>query len=324
MYKNLPLKVFFGNASTHLASGICQGLEIEPGKADVDRFKDGEVYIKIHDDVRGRDIFIVNSTSAPAERNFFELCLFADAARNSSGERITMVIPYFGYGRQDKKGEPRVPLSARYICRVISISGAHRVLLLDLHAEAIVNAFDNEIIFDHLYASSVIIPYIKEKLLLHPNLLLAAPDAGAAERVEAHANRLGTDFVIFHKHRPGPNKVDPKSIIIIGDVKDRDLFFLDDMIDTGGTLLAVAKAAKKAGARKLFAGAPHGLFSDGAIRKFDRQGLYEEIIVTDSIYQDPKKIQTKNVKITILSIAPLLAEAIKRIHEGRSISELIL
>lgn len=322
MYENLELKVFFGNASAHLAPGICQRLGIEPGEADIGRFENDEVRARVQKDVRGKDVFIVSSTEPPAE-HILEILILADAVWRSSAARITLVIPYLSYNRQERKGESREPISAKVIIDVLRTTGVDRVMLLDLHAEATISMFD-KMRQDHLYASSVTIPYIRENLLHQKNLLLAAPDVGAGKRIKAHARRLGTDFVYFDKTRPEADKVDPESIVIIGDVKERNLLFDDDMINTAGTLLADAEAAKEAGAGELFACAAHGLFSGNAIQKLDEQNLLKKIIVTDSIYQDPDKIKTQNIEIIVLTLAPLLAEAIRRVHEGRSISELIL
>ncbi|MFA4818928.1 MAG: ribose-phosphate diphosphokinase [Patescibacteria group bacterium] len=319
--KHGKIKIFSGNASRILAKEICIHLGIQLSQAEVGRFSDGEVKIKPQEEFRDCDVFIINSTQPPAE-NIFELALLADAAIGSSASRVTLVIPYLGYNRQDRKDKPRVPMSARYICQMLSLTGAQRVLLLDLHSEPTAGFFDRHIVVDHLYSSKISVDYLKS--LLKNNFVVASPDKGGTARAEAYSNRLGlSDCVVFNKRRPKENEVDESSIKIIGDVKNKDILFVDDIIDTAKTIIGDAKAAKKAGAKNLYVFGTHGLFSDNAIAKLDKSPI-KEIVITDTIYHKPEELKTSKIKITVLSVAQLLAQAIHRIHEGESVSSLII
>ena len=316
------LKVFAGNASKELAGKVCDSLSIGLGRAYVGRFADGEVRVEFEENVRDADVFIINSTNPPAE-NWFELLFLADAAHRSSAGRITLVIPYLGYNRQDRKNKPRVPVSAKAAIDILANSelGVRQVLLLDAHSEATLSAFD-PVIVDHLYGSVVGVPYLSEKM--SRRLVVASPDAGSTERARAYAGFLNLpNFVIFDKGRREANDIDGQRIKIIGNVKGKDVIFVDDMIDTAKTLVADAEAAKKKGARSIRVFATHAVLSAGAVERLDRSPI-AEVIITDSIWHHFNELKTKRVKITVLSIDSLLGQAIRRIHEGESLSQLFL
>lgn len=313
------IKVLSGNAGAPLAKEICDHLSIEPTKALVSRFNDGEVQVQIQEEVRGADLFIVNPIHSPAE-NLLEMVFLADAARRSSAGRITLVIPYLGYNRKDWKDEPRVPLSACIVIRILAHCGANRALLFDVHSEATVDDFD-PLVVDHLYASAISVGYLKQ--LLPRPFVVASPDRGGGRRANAYARRLGqSDFVLFNKDREKPGVVKSGSIKIIGEVKGRDVLFVDDMVDTGGTLVEDAKAARAAGARRIFAFATHGIFSNDAIARLDRSPI-QEVIVTDTIAHTAAELKTKRLKITVLPMASFIAKAIRRTHDEESLSALI-
>ena len=308
----MKLKLIAGNANPDLAQAIARQLKIELTPAKIGRFSDGEIQVKIIDGVRGADCFIIQSTCAPVNENIMELLVIADALKRASARRITAVIPYYGYARQDRKAEPRVPITSKLIANLITVAGIDRVLTMDLHARQIQGFFDIPV--DHLYARPVLLEYFKN-LKLH-NPIVVSPDAGGVERARAFAKLLNADLAIVDKRRPRPNEA--AIMNIIGDVKSRNAIILDDMIDTAGTLTKVADAIKKAGALKVYAAASHGVLSGEAIEKIKISSL-EEVAITDSI------VHKKDLpKIKILSIADLLAEAIKRISTDQSISELFV
>lgn len=311
--------IFAGNAGNPLSEKVCKQLCSDPAKAEVSRFTDSEINIQLLENVRDCDTFIINPTNPPAE-NLLEMVFLADAARRSSAGRITLVIPYLGYNRQDRKDRPRVPISAKVIAEILSLSGAGRVLVFDLHSEPTMGFFTNNIVVDHLYGSFVSIPYLKD--ILGDNFVVASPDKGGGPRAEAYANRLGLgDYVLFSKSRPKPNEISKGLIKIIGEVDGKDVLFVDDMIDTGGTIIADTEAAKNAGARNIYVFATHAVLSKGAVERLDKSPI-KEVIVTDTIHHDPKEFETEKVKFTVLSVASLLAEAIRRIHNGESLSSL--
>ncbi len=308
----MKLKLIAGNANPDLAQAIARQLKIELTPAKIGRFSDGEIQVKIIDGVRGADCFIIQSTCAPVNENIMELLVIADALKRASARRITAVIPYYGYARQDRKAEPRVPITSKLIANLITVAGIDRVLTMDLHARQIQGFFDIPV--DHLYARPVLLEYF-QNLKLH-NPIVVSPDAGGVERARAFAKLLNADLAIVDKRRPRPNEA--AIMNIIGDVKGRNAIILDDMIDTAGTLTKVADAIKRAGALKVYAAASHGVLSGEAIEKIKISSL-EEVAITDSI------VHKKDLpKIKILSIADLLAEAIKRISTDQSISELFV
>jgi ribose-phosphate pyrophosphokinase len=309
------IKVFSGRANIELAQKICKKLKIDLGKISIRDFSDGEIKIKIEENVRGIDVFVVQPTHPPAE-NLLELLLMLDALKRSSAERITAVIPYYGYARQDRKDEPRVPISAKLIADLIVTAGASRVLTMDLHAEQIQGFFDIPV--DHLYATPVLVDYFSKT---DPsNLVVVAPDTGRANRARGFAKRLGENIpiAIIDKRRPGPNEAEVVSVI--GDVKDKNVLIFDDIIDTGNTLIVAANALKARGAQKIIACATHGVCSKNCAQKLEASTI-TEITVTDTIRLLPDK-QSK--KITVLSVSELLAETISRIHKGESVSSLFI
>jgi ribose-phosphate pyrophosphokinase len=317
------LKIFATGNGKVLTEKICGILLMEPGRALVDRFSDGEVRIEIEEDVRGKDCVIVGPTNPPAE-NFFEMMLLSRALKSSSAGRITLAPTYLGYSRQDRKDKPRVPISATIINGMLATcTSADRILLLDVHSEATLGVFDHcGIKVDHLYASVVSIPYLKT--ILTENFVFASPDKNGGARARAYAKRLGQEgYILFDKARTGPGRIDVKTIMIIGDIRGKDVLFIDDMIDTGGTIIADAKAGRQAGANRIIIFATHALLSQGAIGRLEESEV-DEAIFTDTIYHPPEELKTARLKITTISVSNLLASAIKNIHEERSVSSLII
>lgn len=313
------LKVFVCNSSSHLLPGICDRLMITPGDATIGRFAGGEVKIKINESVRDDDIFVVCSMQPPAE-NIVEAMLLTRAIKGSSASRVTLVILHLGYNRQDKKNEPRVPISASWILDLILSSGANRALFFDAHSEATLGKLDGQMPYDHLYGSYVIVDHLK-KVLGEP-FVIASPDAGGAKRAGAYSRRLrGNDeIVMFGKSRTPDGELDG-TVTIIGDVAERTVVIVDDMIDTGGTLIQCAHAAKNAGAQKIIACATHGLFSDNAIVRL-RESKLSEIIVTDSISLPYSICSTDELTVTVISIERMIARAINNLHKSESLSVL--
>lgn len=309
------IKVFSGRANIPLAQKICQKLEIPLGKASIQDFADGEIKIKIEENVRGIDVFVVQPTHPPGE-NILELLLMIDAMKRASAERISAVIPYYGYARQDRKDEPRVPISAKLFADLIVTAGASRVLAVDLHAEQIQGFFNIPV--DHLYATPVLIDYFSKSEL--SNLVVVAPDTGRANRARGFAKRLSDNIpiAIIDKRRPSPNEAEV--ITVVGDVEGKDVLIFDDIIDTGNTLIVAANSLKKQGAQKIMACATHAVFSKNSVAKLEVSNI-TQIIVTDTIQLTPEK---QNKKITVLSVSELLAEAILRIHQGESVSSLFV
>jgi ribose-phosphate pyrophosphokinase len=307
------LKIFSGNANKPLAEEICEILHVPLGEAEIDRFSDGEIRLQIMQNVRGDDVFLVQPTCPPVNDHLMELLIMVDALSRASARRITVVIPYYGYGRQDRKSEPRVPISAKLVANLITAAGADRVLAMDLHVGQIQGFFDIPV--DHLYAMPVFLEYIREKNL--QDVVVVSPDAGGVERARAFAKRLDADLAIIDKRRPRANVADVMNVI--GDVKGKTAILLDDMVDTGGTLCQDADALKSFGAKKIYAATSHGVLSGPAIESINKSAI-EELMITNTI---PLKGRASR-KITVLSVAPLLAEAIKRIHEDQSVSQLFV
>jgi ribose-phosphate pyrophosphokinase len=310
----MKLKILSGNANIKLARQIVQKLGVELSEAKVGRFSDGEIQIKIVDNVRGADCYIIQPTSSPVNENLMELLIIADALKRASAKRITAVMPYYGYGRQDRKAEPRVPITARLVANLLATAGITRVLTMDLHAGQIQGFFDIPV--DHLYGMPVILNYFKEKNL--SDVVVVSPDAGGVERARSFAKHFNADLAIVDKRRPRPNEASIMNII--GDVKDKTCIILDDLVDTAGTLTKVAAAIKEKGAAKVFATASHGVLSGSAKQKI-HESCIEELVITDSI---PLSNAGHNEKIAVLSIASILAEAIMRISNDESISALFL
>jgi ribose-phosphate pyrophosphokinase len=307
------IKLFAGSASQDLTEKISKKISIPVSKCTVRRFADGELKIKIEENIRGRDVYIVQSTHSPAE-NILELLLFLDAAKRASADRITAVIPYFGYARQDRKDEPRVPISSKLIANLLVSGGANRILTIDLHAEQIQGFFDIPV--DHLYATPVFHDYYQERDL--KNYVIVSPDAGRANRVRAFARRLKKELpiAIVDKRRTGPNQA--LVLNVIGEVEGKIALIYDDMIDTGSTTVGAAQAIINKGAKEVYACVVHPLLSHNALQKIIDSDI-KELIVTDTISLSHEKHIDK---IRILSVAGLLGEAIIRIHRGESISSL--
>ena len=320
MQKKVVLATQRGRA---LAEKTCEFLSMPLGQALVGRFNDGEVRIEIQENIRGTDVFIIGPTNPPAE-NLMELVLLAAAARGSSPARVTVIPTYFGYGRQEKKDKPRVPIAARTVIQMIESTGCDRVLLFDLHSEATMATFNIRTQVDHLYASAVALPYLATLVTLGPTVI-GSPDAGGVPRARALSQMLGlgNEIAIFLKQRPKPGELDESTVTVIGDVADKNVLLVDDIIDTATTLSLQTKAAKHNGARDVYAYATHGLLSGSAIQKLDASGM-KEVIITDTIWHPPQKLlEAQSVKIVQISICKLLARAIGHLNAGLSLSELI-
>jgi ribose-phosphate pyrophosphokinase len=315
MTKNDDFSVFSGNSNPDLVQKICDYLKIPPGEAKINTFSDGEIQIEIDNNVRLRDIFVVQSTCAPVNRNLVELLLMIDAIKRSSARRITAVMPYYGYARQDKKVAPRVPISAKLVADLITTAGADRVITMDLHAGQIQGFFNIPV--DNLFAAPVILEYIRENF--NEDLVIASPDAGGVERARAFAKRLNADLVIVDKRRDAPNKA--KAMAVIGDVTDKVVVILDDMVDTAGTLTEAAGALLKNGAREIHACCAHPVLSGPAIERIEKSAL-KSVIVTDTIPLKPKAVVSNKFKV--LTIANLIGEAIIRSHTGDSVHSLFV
>jgi len=307
--------VFTGNSNPVLAKKICKYLGVQLGGAKVKTFSDGEIQIEIEETVRGKDIFIVQSTCPPVNDNLVELLLMIDAFKRSSASRITAVMPYYGYSRQDKKVVPRVPISARLIADLLTVAGTNRLITMDLHAGQIQGFFDIPV--DNLFAAPVIIEYIKSNF--SNNLVIVSPDAGGVERARAYAKRLNTDLAIVDKRRDAPNKAIAMSVI--GDVTDKVAVIIDDMIDTAGTLIEAAYAIIEHGAKEVHACCAHPVFSGPAIDRI-KNSVLKSIVVSDTIPLN-SKAETCD-KISTLSISELVGESIIRCHKGDSVSNLFV
>ena len=309
------LKIFSGNSNIPLAQEICATLDIPLGKANVKKFSDGEIQLEIEENVRGMDVFVVQSTCTPVNISLMELLIMMDAIKRASAERITAVMPYYGYARQDRKVAPRAPITAKLVADLITTAGANRILTIDLHAGQIQGFFNIPV--DHLYAAPVMLEFIKSKFA--DNLVIISPDAGGVERARAFAKRLGASLAIIDKRRDKPNET--QVMHIIGEIKGKTALLLDDMVDTAGTLTLSANALIKEGAAKVVACCTHPVLSGKAIEKINQSAL-QELVVTDTILlrEDAKSCK----KITTLSVSKLLGEAIKRIHNNDSVSSLFI
>ncbi len=302
-----------GNANKPLAVKVSEHINVPLTDATVTKFSDGEILIQINENIRGSDVFVIQPTCRPVNDNIMELLLMIDALKRASARRITAVIPYYGYARQDRKVQPRVPISSKLIADLLEAAGANRILGIDLHAAQIQGFFNIPV--DHLYAAPILHDYFRKRGFV--DLVIVSPDAGGVERARAFAKRLNASLAIIDKRREWANV--SKVMHVIGDVKNRDAVILDDMIDTAGTITQAADAIKANGAGRVFAACTHAVLSGAAIQKINDSSL-EEVIATDTIpLQD--KIE-KCRKLTVLSISALLAEAIKRIHDESSISSL--
>lgn len=308
------LRIFTGNANPTLAASIAAELNTPLGEICVKQFSDGEIFVKIEESARGQDIFIVQPTCSPVNDNLMELLIMIDAFRRASARRITVVLPYYGYARQDKKIKPREPVTARLVANLITQAGASRVLCLDLHAGQIQGFFDLPV--DHLYAGPLIAEHLKKEGLYDGSTVVVSPDVGGVARARALAEHLKTSIAIIAKRRPQPNQVEIMEII--GNVSGKVCIMIDDMIDTGGSIVQGAEALMDRGATAVHACCTHGILSGTAIERVDCSPL-RSLVVTDTI---PLPESKRHPKIKVLSVAPLLADAIFRIHEDNSVSEL--
>ncbi len=313
MFLNDNLKIFSGSSNIGLANEVCRYLGIPLGGAKIDRFPDGEKVIRVEDDVRGRDCFVVQSTCKPVDEHLVELLIYLDCLRRASAMRITAVIPYFGYARQDRKDEGRVPITAKLVANIITTAGANRVLAIDLHAHQLQGFFDIPV--DHLTGELVLNKYFWDKKI--DKLTVVSPDVGNMKTAARYAAHLGGELAIVHKRRFSGNKVEAQEVI--GNVKDRNIVMCDDIISTAGTVCGAASLIKERGAQKIYVGATHGVFAPQAFERLTEAPI-DEIVVTNTI---PPTEQAKQIgKVKVLSVASMLGEAIKRIHRNESVSNL--
>ena len=310
------LKIFTGNSNKSLVQAICDSMHLPLGKAKVNTFSDGEIQVEIQENVRGADVYVIQSTCSPTNNNLMELLIMIDALKRASAARIDAVIPYFGYARQDRKAAPRTPITAKLVAELISASGAQRVLTMDLHAGQIQGFFNIPV--DHIYALPVLLEELAA-LSVNKELVVVSPDAGGAERARVYAKRLKAEFAIIDKRRSSPNVSEVMNVI--GDVKGKICILVDDMIDTAGTLCKAAEALKKEGAADVYGCATHAVLSGPALDRIN-ESVLKQVIVTNSIpVEDKLKICPK---LKCLSVAPLLGEAIDRIHNNQSVSSLFV
>lgn len=312
LQENCPPIIIAGSASGHLGEKISYDVGVPLGTVEVRRFSDGETRVKINENVRGAKCFLVQSTCAPVNENLVELLLLIDAMKRASAKEVNVIIPYFGYARQDRKDEGRVALSAKLVANLLTTAGADRVITLDLHAAQIQGFFDIPV--DHLYAAPVLVDYIKQRGFT--DFVVVSPDVGNVKRARGYAKRLNTSLAIIDKRRPEPNVSEVMNII--GEVSGRDVFIFDDMIDTAGTLCGAAYALREQGVKNIYACCTHPVFSGPALERLAEAPI-KELIVTDTI---PHEDGTLGDKLKVVSMAPLLSETIRRICSNRSVSEL--
>jgi ribose-phosphate pyrophosphokinase len=305
------MKIFTGSAHRDLAERICACIGVPLGDATVSSFPDGETYVKINENIRGRDVYIVQPTCPPTNQNLMELLIMVDAARRASAARITAVIPFFGYARQDRKDQPRVPITAKLVANLLTAAGVSRVLCVDLHAQQVAGFFDIPV--DHLYAAPVIIRYLRTKQLNDP--VVVAPDVGGVKMADAYAQALGASLAIVAKRRKSPTETE--AVNVIGEVEGKDVVIVDDLTETAGTLTSAARLLKERGAARIIAGVSHAALSDLGIERLAQSSI-AELVTTNSV---PVR-QDAGVPITTLCIAELLGEGIKRIHDNESVSSL--
>jgi ribose-phosphate pyrophosphokinase len=313
--KNSDIRLFSGSANRPLAKAICRYLELDMGHVEQRRFSDGEYYFQILENVRGKDVFVIQPTCNPVNDSLMELLLMIDAFKRSSARRITAVMPYYGYARQDRKDKPRVPISAKLVADLLGASGASRVLTMDLHAAQIQGFFNIPV--DHLFAAPVLLKHIGQMKL--KDLTIVSPDAGGVERARAYAKRLGAELAIVDKRRVEANVAEV--LHVIGEVENHDVLVVDDMIDTAGTLIQTVLALKKNGARRVFAAATHAVLSGPGLDRIKQAPELQQVIVTDTI---PLSSERQTKKIKVLSVASLLGKAIRSIHEETSVSSLFV
>ena len=305
------LSIFAGNASRVLAKNICDHLNVPLTDVLVGRFSDGEIQVQIKENIRGKDIFIIQSTCPPGNDHLMELLILIDAARRASASRITAVLPYFGYARQDRKDQPRVPITAKLVANIMVAAGTNRVLTMDLHAPQIQGFYDIPV--DHLYGINVFCDYFDDKKM--KNLVVVSPDVGGIKIARAYAKRLGAGLAIVDKRRTSPEKTEVMHVL--GRVKGKTAVIVDDIVSTGSSLLEAVEALTKKGVLNVYAAVSHGILSGDALPRIHQCKALKEVVITNSI---PLKDENRYPKIKVLSIASLLAEAIKRIHTEESIS----
>jgi ribose-phosphate pyrophosphokinase len=309
------MKLFGGTSNPGLTEEVCKYLGIPPGKMTAKTFSDGETQVEIHENARGRDAFVLQSTCTPVNDNLMQLLIIIDALKRASAKRITAVIPYYGYGRQDRKVKPRVPISAKLVADLITVAGANRVVSMDLHAGQIQGYFNIPV--DNIFAAPVLLKYMRS--YFQDNLVIVSPDAGGVERARAFAKRLGASLAIIDKRRDQPNI--SEAMNIIGEVKGRNAVILDDMVDTGGTLTEAARALVERGSISIYACCTHPVLSGPAIERISASPI-EKLVVTNTI---PLREEAKNChKIEVLSVADLLGETMKRIYSSDSVSTLFV
>ena len=305
------MKIFSGTANQPLAKSIAASVGVELGKCTVSAFPDGETLVKIEENVRGEDVFLVQSTSPPTNHNLMEMFIIMDALRRASATRITAVIPFYGYARQDRKDQPRVPITAKLVANLIVAAGAHRILTMDLHAQQIQGFFDIPV--DHLYAAPVMYDYLKKKDL--PDLVVVSPDVGGLKMAHAYSQVLEGGLAIVAKRRKNATEVE--SMAIIGEIRGKTVLMVDDLTETAGTLTMAAELLRKKGARRVYACVSHAILNDIGIERL-RKSRIDELITTDTVLRPA----IEGVRITTLSVAGLLGEAIKRIHSNSSVTSL--
>jgi ribose-phosphate pyrophosphokinase len=312
---NDNMKLFAGNANPALAQEICSFLGLGLSAAEVRTFSDGEIFVEIGENVRGCDVFVIQPTCPPVNDHLMELVIMVDALRRASARRITAVVPYYGYARQDRKVAPRTPITAKVVAEMMMVVGVRRVLAMDLHAGQIQGFFNIPV--DHLYAAPVLVNYIREEL--HDNIIMVSPDAGGVERTRAYAKRLDADLAIIDKRRERANVA--QAMNVIGDVRGKKAVLIDDMVDTAGTLCAAAEILMQSGASEVYACCSHGVLSGPAIERLEKSQI-KQLVVTNSV---PLRGAAKDCKkIKVLSVAPLLGEAIRQIHLDASVSSLFV
>jgi ribose-phosphate pyrophosphokinase len=305
------VKIFTGNSNPPLAKAIAASIGLELGKATVSAFPDGETFVKIEENVRGEDVYLMQSTSPPTNHNLMEMFIMMDALRRASAARITAVMPFYGYARQDRKDQPRVPITAKLVANLLVAAGANRVLTMDLHAQQIQGFFDIPV--DHLYAAPVIYEYLRKQKL--PDLVVVSPDVGGLKMAHAYSQTLEAGLAIVAKRRKNATEVE--SMAIIGEIRGMNVLLVDDMTETAGTLTAAAILVRKRGAKKIIACVSHAILNDLGIQRLRKSNI-DELITTDTVLRPA----IDGVKITTLSVAGLLGEAIKRIHSNSSVTSL--
>ena len=311
------MKIFTGRANPALAQSICDYLDLELGRADVRNFSDGEIYVELGENVRGEDVFVVQPTCAPANTNLMELLILLDTIRRASAKRITAVVPYYGYARQDRKVKPRTPISAKLVADLIEIAGANRLLCADLHSGQIQGFFSIPV--DNLFAMPVLLEELRELVPRGAPVVVVSPDPGGVERAGAYGKRLGAELAIADKRRPRENVAEV--FHIVGDVSDKTAVIVDDIVDTAGSLTETAKAVMRAGARRVLAAITHPVLSGPAVKRIEESPI-EKLVVTDSVPLRPDAASCEKIDVT--PIAGLLGEAIRRTHNEESVSSLFV